>query len=144
MYYYQDIKYLCQTTTSPPNIALTYSLITTIKPLSNQILTCVDKRFFISHCVPDSAVTEWSLVFCCLNESLSENPTALQDVIFLIEFLACHPIEKYFNAIKQCYWIKYHPIPKVSGPNPELTAHLIQTSLESSQYAQSEGLRSFC
>ena len=68
----------------PPTIDTTAPIIPVIRPLSTQIFASFDKLFFVYYRIPVSKVTVCALVRCWLNESLNDNPTSLQYVIFLV------------------------------------------------------------
>ena len=74
-----------------------------IAPLVASLLSSIDRLFFISHRVPGSGVTEWSLVRVAMRDSLREHPNCTQDGRFLVDFYTCHPKDKLFNAVNQRY-----------------------------------------
>ena len=64
----------------PPTLPL-------IGPLVASLLSSVNKLFFISHLVPGSGVTEWSLVRVAMRDSLRKHPNCTQDGRFLVDFI---------------------------------------------------------
>ena len=89
------------TSPCPPTTTPSAPPVPLIGPLVASLLASDDKLFFISHRVPGSGVTEWSLVRIILRDSLKEHPNCLQDSRFLVDFFTCHPKEKLFNAVNQ-------------------------------------------
>ena len=127
----------------PPTIAPTAPTPPLIGPLVASLLASVDRLFFISHRVPGSGVTEWSLVRIALRDSLREYPNCIQDGQFLVDFYTCHPKDKAFNAVNQPYWLEYHPFRELPNPMRLRTTHLLRPSDNSPDYAASQDLRPF-
>ena len=69
-----------------PTISPLAPTLPLIGPLVASLLTSVDKLFFISHRVPGSGVTEWSLVQIALRNLLREHLNCIQDGCFLVDF----------------------------------------------------------
>ena len=83
----------------PLKIAHKAPYVLLIGPLTASLMARLNKLFFISHCVPGSGITKWSLVRVTLRDSLRKHPNALQDGRFLVDFYTYHPKDKLFNAI---------------------------------------------
>ena len=119
------------TSPCPPTITPSAPSVPLIGPLVASLFASDDKLFFISHRVPGSGVTEWSLVRIILRDSLKEHPNCLQDSRFLVVFYTCHPKDKLFNAINQRYWLEYHPFRELPNPMRQRTTHLLRPSEDS-------------
>ena len=104
-------------TTRPSTQAPIAPSVPDIGPITASILASDDKLFFISHCVPGFYMTEWALARVDLKRSVQAHPAALQDGQFLVDFYTCHPSDRYYNAINQCYWLEYHPALSIADPN---------------------------
>ena len=112
-------------TTRPPTQAPIIPSVPEIGPLTASILSSDDKLFFISHRVPVSAMTEWTLACVYLQQSVQAHPAALQDGRFLVDFFTCHCSDRYYNAINKYYCIKYHPVLSIANPHRKHITHLI-------------------
>ena len=128
----------------PPHAPAEIPYVPDIGPLMESLLSSTDKLFFISHCIPGSIATDWSLVKVNVQDSLHHHPSALQDSHFLVDFYTRHPDDAYFNAINQRYWLEYHPVMNNIDPNRKRTTHIIRPSNQSQSYAKAEGLVPLC
>ena len=126
-----------------PSLIAPLPVLPSLGTLTAGILRSPHKLFFISHRIPGSSVSEWSLVSVAMEETMSLNPNALQDGKFLVDFYICHPADAYYNATNQRYWLEYHPTLQNNNPEHRSTAHLLRPSSASPAYAISEGLRPF-
>ena len=128
--------------TEPPKAAQ-QPTIPSAATLAAQILRCSDKLFFITHQIPGSSQTEWSLVRVAFEDSIRLQPSCLNTGKYLVKFYVCHPSDKLFDAPNQRYWLEYHPTFDGPGSDHKHTAHLIRPSLASKDYAIAEGLTPF-
>ena len=111
--------------------------------LSASIVASRHRLFFISHRLPGSITSEWSLVRVALSETLSCHPSAFQDGRFLVDFYIVHPGDRFFNAVNQRYWLEYHPCNENNSNAHQHTAHLLRPTDEAAQIASAENLRPF-
>ena len=99
--------------------------------------------FFITYNTPGTTVSSWHLIRVLIRDSMSLNPNAMQNGMFLVEFYICHPGNVYYNATNQRYWLEYHPLLSSSNAAQRHHAHLIRPHSSSSSYADKEGLQPF-
>jgi hypothetical protein len=113
--------------TGPPPGAPIHTIptIPAIHLLTAAIIQSLDKLFFVSHSIGSNDAREWRLVRVAFQDSMSLYPLCTQDSRYLFKFYICHPSDWRYNAINQCYWLKYHGLNKVATPNPSTDAHLI-------------------
>ena len=93
-------------------------VVSDIGKLSASLISFDGKLFFISHASLTSSSQELSL-----GQAGLQHPNALQDGKFLVDFYICHPTDRFFNAVNQCYWLENHPTFDVR--NPSIKAQLI-------------------
>jgi hypothetical protein len=108
--------------------------------LAQSIISSANKLFFLSIPIGSGKVCEWHFIQLALEVLMSSNSSCLVDGQYLVDYYICHPADSRYNAINQCYWLRYHNANNISHPMSSTESHLLQPSDSSESYAHRHNL----